>query len=98
MPALTAGSADGPSAAAELAALHEALERLIASRVELAAEVESLRAELASRDERVRVLEGEVRDLLQIKRDVAKRIDDLIGQLDHFERDAERRESAAANV
>ena len=67
-------------------------------RVELVAEVESLRTDLAARDERVRALEGEVRDLLQTKRDVAKRIDDLIGQLDHFERDAERNESAAANV
>ncbi len=98
VPALTAGSADGPSATAELAALRDALERLIASRAAMAAEVESLQNDLAARDERVRVLEGEVRDLLQTKRDVAKRVDDLIGQLDHFERDAELRESAAANV
>ena len=88
----------GANASAELNALREALERLIQSRRALADEVERLRAELATRDQRVRTLEGEVRELLQTKRDVAKRIDDLIGQLDHFERDAAQSDSAAANV
>ncbi len=85
-------------AAAELGALRVAIDRLIESRGELAGQVERLRAELSSREQRVLALEREVRDLLQTKRDVAKRLDDLIGQLDHFERDAERVDGAAANV
>ena len=85
-------------AAAELGALRVAIDRLIESRGELAGQAERLRAELSSREQRVLALEREVRDLLQTKRDVAKRLDDLIGQLDHFERDAERVDGAAANV
>ena len=82
----------------ELRALRDALERLIESRVQLADQIEGVRRELASRDQKIASLEGEVRDLRQTKRDVAKRIDDLIGQLDHFERDAERGDSATASV
>lgn len=82
----------------ELRALRDALERLIESRGELADQAEGLRGELALRDQKIKALENEVRDLRQTKRDVAKRIDDLIGQLDHVERDAERPDSAGANV
>ena len=78
--------------------MREAIALLIESRERLGDQIEALRSELAGRDQKIAALEGEVRDLRQSRRDVAKRIDDLIGQLDHFERDAERGESAAANV
>ena len=44
-----------------------------------------LREQLASRLQRIQSLEGDLRHANQRKQDVAKRIDELIGQIDHLE-------------
>lgn len=54
----------------------------------LAEERAALAADLVRREDRIAALEGQVRELNQVRRDVAKRIDDLIGQIDHL--DAQR--------
>jgi septal ring factor EnvC (AmiA/AmiB activator) len=41
--------------------------------------------ELGERDQRVTDLEAQLRQANQLRRDVAKRIDDLVGQIDHLE-------------
>ena len=48
----------------------------------------ALRRDLVERDSRARVLETEILELNQKRQDVAKRIDDLISQLDHHESQA----------
>jgi len=44
-----------------------------------------LAREVGERDQRVSELEAQLRHANQLRRDVAKRIDDLIGQIDHLE-------------
>jgi len=39
----------------------------------------------AEREQRVAGLETQLREANQLRRDVAKRLDDLIGQIDHLE-------------
>lgn len=51
----------------------------------------SLRERFAASDMRARELEGELRELRQGRRDAAKRIDELIAQLDHVDADVARR-------
>lgn len=86
------------TAPTELGALRSALEDLIASRKALATEAAALRVEVAARDQRIGVLESEIHDLRQTRRDVAKRIDGLIAQLDHMQKSAEQADSATANA
>jgi chromosome segregation ATPase len=47
----------------------------------------SARRDLETSDRRIRVLEEEVRDLNQQRCDVAKRIDDLVAQIERLEAD-----------
>ncbi len=68
------------------------LDRLEAAALELLGRYEALRREnsrlaevLAARDRRVEELESQVREGNQLQRDVAKRIDDLLGQIDQVE-------------
>lgn len=49
------------------------------------AESARLSGEMAARDRRIEELEGELRRLQQVRHDVAKRIDDMIGQIDQLE-------------
>ncbi|MGZ8710834.1 MAG: cell division protein ZapB [Thermoanaerobaculia bacterium] len=44
-----------------------------------------LARDVAERDQRIAELEGEVRRQNQTRRDVARRIDDLVGQIDELE-------------
>jgi len=44
-----------------------------------------LAREVADREQRVGDLESQLRQANQLRRDVTKRIDDLIGQIDHLE-------------
>lgn len=72
--------------------------RLERAALELLARYEGLHREntrlaeaLAARDRRIEELESRLRDGSQLQRDVAKRIDDLVGQIDQVEfRFAER--------
>ncbi len=91
-----AGAARPDDAGSELAALQNALEDLIDARKALATEAAALRVELAARDQRVHDLETEVQELRQTRREVAKRIDGLIAQLDHMQERAEQRANQAA--
>lgn len=65
------------------------LERAVSVLVErqraLREENQRLVRELSERDRRIGKLESQVRELNQLRQDVAKRIDDLIGQIDQVE-------------
>lgn len=67
----------------------ERLDRLVRSLVEkyrlLYAENASLRADLEKRDSRIRSLDGQILEMNQSRQDAAKRIDDLIAQLDQLD-------------
>jgi chromosome segregation ATPase len=58
---------------------------LIDSSERLREENRSLREQLASRVQRIQTLEGDLREAHQRRKDIAKRIDDLIGQIDHLD-------------
>ena len=45
----------------------------------------SLRADLEGRDSRIRSLDDQILEMNQNRQDVAKRIDDLIAQIDHLD-------------
>jgi len=65
----------------------ERLERLVRSLVDkyraLQSENASLREDLEGRDTRIRSLDDQIREMNQSRQDAAKRIDDLIAQIDH---------------
>jgi septal ring factor EnvC (AmiA/AmiB activator) len=67
----------------------ERLDRLVRSLVEkyrvLQTENSSLRAELDERDSRIRSLDDQILEMNQNRQDAAKRIDDLIAQLDQLD-------------
>ena len=67
----------------------ERLERAVQALAERCSALRDENAKLASgvaeRDERIAGLEGEVRRLHQTRRDIAKRIGDLIAQIDQLE-------------
>jgi chromosome segregation ATPase len=67
----------------------ERLDRLVRSLVEkyrvLQTENTSLRAELDERDSRIRSLDDQILEMNQNRQDAAKRIDDLIAQLDQLD-------------
>lgn len=72
-------------AAYDLDRLDRAVSALIESTDRLRQENRLLREQLASKVQRVQALEGELRNANQRRRDVAKRIDELIVQIDHLE-------------
>ena len=45
----------------------------------------SLRVDLEGRDSRIRSLDDQILEMNQNRQDVAKRIDDLIAQIDHLD-------------
>ena len=67
----------------------ERLDRLVRSLVEkyqtLQGENASLRAELDGRDSRIRSLDDQILEMNQSRQDAAKRIDDLIAQIDQLD-------------
>jgi len=67
----------------------ERLDRLVRSLVEkyrvLQGENASLRADLEERDSRVRSLDDRILEMNQNRQDAAKRIDDLIAQIDQLD-------------
>jgi chromosome segregation ATPase len=67
----------------------ERLDRLVRSLVEqyrlLQGENASLTAELDGRDSRILALADQIREMNQTRHDAAKRIDDLIAQVDHLD-------------
>ena len=77
-------AADNESAY-DLERLERAVSALIDSSERLREENRSLREQLASRVQRIQTLEGDLREAHQRRKDIAKRIDDLIGQIDHLD-------------
>jgi septal ring factor EnvC (AmiA/AmiB activator) len=70
----------------------EALVRSLIQRYEaLAAEHAQLRAAIKERDARGKALEAQLGESNQTRRDAAKRIDDLLSQLDRVEAEVGRR-------
>ncbi len=73
----------------------ERLEALVRTLVErhrvLAAEHAKLREGIKERDGRIKALDSKLVGLNQTRRDAAKRIDDLIAQIEHVEAELERR-------
>lgn len=65
--------------------LEAAIRKLVARHRELLIDNASLREQIVLRDEKVLALEAEIRDLNQCRQDVAKRIDDLIAQIEQIE-------------
>jgi chromosome segregation ATPase len=67
----------------------ERLERLVRGLVDkyrvLLSENASLREDLEGRDTRIRSLDDQIREMNQSRQDAAKRIDDLIAQIDHVD-------------
>jgi chromosome segregation ATPase len=67
----------------------ERLDQLVRGLVEryrtLQRENASLRAELDGRDSRIRSLDDQILELNQTRQDAAKRIDDLISQIDQID-------------
>lgn len=58
---------------------------MIDSTERLRHENRALREQLAAKMQRIQALEGDLRHANQRRQDVAKRIDELIGQIDHLE-------------
>lgn len=73
--------------------LERAIHGLVDRQRALGLSESGLRRDLETSDRRIRVLEEEVRDLNQQRCDVAKRIDDLVAQLERLEADLAARES-----
>ncbi len=69
------------------------LERVVAQLVEQQADLQKVNAELRTRlgerDAQVRALEERLRSGNQLRQDVAKRIDELIGQIDQLDAELE---------
>jgi septal ring factor EnvC (AmiA/AmiB activator) len=78
----------------DLDRLERAVSVLIDGVERLRQENRQLREQLASRGQRIQALENEVRHANQRRQDVAKRIDELIGQIDQIEVQLAGREDA----
>ena len=88
------------SAARAAASRFERLEELVRTLVErhraLSAERTQLRERLVQRDARIKTLDAQLVQLNQTRRDAAKRIDELVAQLDRVQQEIERRAGAPA--
>lgn len=69
----------------DLDRLEDAVEALVTANEKLRAERDTLQSGLAKQQERVSELEGELLEANQRRKDVAKRIDELIGQIDELD-------------
>ena len=65
--------------------LERAVRGLVERQDELRGECAALRTQLAARDQRIRTLETEVRESNQLRQDTAKRLDELIAELDQLD-------------
>ena len=74
-----------PDAAYDLDRLERAVSALIESSDRLRQENRLLREQLASKAQRIQALESDLRNSNQLRRDIAKRIDELIVQIDHLD-------------
>jgi hypothetical protein len=72
-------------AAYDLARLERAVATLIASSERLRQENQILREQSASRSQRIQSLEADLRHANQRRQDIAKRVDELIAQIDHLD-------------
>ena len=72
-------------AAYDIARLERAVAVLIDGADRLRQENRQLREQLASRAQRIQALEGELRHANQRRQDVAKRIDELMAQIDQLD-------------
>jgi chromosome segregation ATPase len=80
------GNADGTAEPTyDFDRLERAVEALVEENARLRRERESHRGELDGMLDRVRVLEGQLREANQRRQDVAKRIDELIAQMDSLD-------------
>ena len=73
------------SGAFDFARLERAVSRLVEEQAALRQANLDLRTKLDARDARVRTLEEQLRTANQLRQDVAKRIDELIGQIDQLD-------------
>ena len=69
----------------DLGRLERAVSALIAQAERLRKEKAALQAEVQKKASRVATLEGQLLEANQKRQDVAKRLDELIGQLDHLD-------------
>ncbi len=81
--------------ASQFERLEELVRALLDRHRTLAAERTQLRERLAQRDARLKALDAQLVELNQTRRDAAKRIDELIAQLDGVQAEVERRLTAA---
>jgi septal ring factor EnvC (AmiA/AmiB activator) len=90
-----------PAARAEISQF-ERLEALVRELIErhraLATERAELRERLAQRDARLKSLDAQLVESNQTRRDAAKRVDELIAQLERVQAEVERRLSAATTA
>ena len=81
-------------AAYDLDRLERAVSVLVEGVERLRQENRQLREQLAVRGQRIQALENDVRHANQRRQDVAKRVDELIGQIDQIEVQLAAREDA----
>jgi chromosome segregation ATPase len=74
-----------PDAGYDLERLERAVTALIDSTDRLRQENRLLREQLTSKQQRIQALEGDLRHANQRRQDIAKRIDELIAQIDHLD-------------
>ena len=73
--------------------LESAVAALVAQHERLGKNNHDLQVGTRERDERIRALEGQLLEANQLRQDVAKRIDELIGQIDQLDGQLESVES-----
>ena len=91
-----AQSAKSATEVYDLERLDAAITALVEANQKLRSERDELRSAMSDQTERIRTLEGEILDANQRRQDVAKRIDELIGQIDQLDAQLESSAPAAA--
>jgi chromosome segregation ATPase len=85
-PGVANGNSDGSAEQVyDLDRLERAVEALVDQNARLRLERDSQRGEVEGLLDRIRVLEGQIREANQRRQDVAKRIDELIAQIDSLD-------------
>jgi septal ring factor EnvC (AmiA/AmiB activator) len=82
--------------ASQFARLEALVQELVERHRALSAERGQLRERLAQRDSRLKALDAQLVESNQTRRDAAKRIDELVAQLDRVQAEIERRQSGGA--
>jgi chromosome segregation ATPase len=73
--------------------LEQAIGALVEQHEQLGKTNHELEVAIAERDDRIRTLEGQLLESNQLRQDVAKRIDELIGEIDQLDAQLESVES-----